>query len=305
MIDIGLNNLKRIVNNKKKFEIIDFIINSNIPVLMDIYYSQNGQLMAINFREDTNAKGKNEPERKPTETKKCKDINDFCANFPNIDSEDIFSLENEIELKGSLNKYFKIVHNYMEKEAIFSEYNDEQKKNIKKKIENFIHEQIYDKIYYKTTVQADKAIFKKIIEISWIKPYMLDESLRFVDEKMIQLMVNFINNMNNGNSPINKLREFEKVYLIINNIIILYGYDKNLYIKLLVYIFIKGRPTGLYSTLRYIEIYLSNEMLKEKSYLIGTIKEIISVIIGFSEKNLVNIDSKEYQERCSTAIKNK
>ena len=305
MIDIGSNNLKRIINNEKKFEIINFIINSNIPVLMDIYYAQNGQLMGINFREDINVKGKNEPERKPTETKKCKDINDFCLNFPNIDSEDIFSLETEIELKSSLNNYFKIVHNYMEKEAIFSEYNDKEKKNIKKKIENFIHEQIYDKIYYKTTVQADNTIYKKIIEISWIKPYMLDESLKNFDEKMIQLMVNFINNMNNGNSPINKLREFEKIYLIINDIIVLYGYDKNLCIKLLIYIFIKARPTGLYSTLRYIEIYLSDEMKKEKSYLIGIIKDIINLIIGLSEKDLVKIDAKEYKERCSNIIKHK
>ena len=118
-------------------------------------------------------------------------------------------------------------------------------------------------------------------------------------------MVNFINNMNNGNSPINKLREFEKIYLIINDIIVLYGYDKNLCIKLLIYIFIKARPTGLYSTLRYIEIYLSDEMKKEKSYLIGIIKDIINLIIGLSEKDLVKIDAKEYKERCSNIIKHK
>ena len=303
MIDIGLNNLKRIINNEKKFEIIDFILNSNVPVLMDIYYAQNGQLTGIYFREDTNSKGKNEPDKKPTETKKCRDINDFCTNFPNIDSDDIFTLEEEIELKDSLDNYFGIVHNYMEKEEIFSEYNEEEKKNIKKKIENFIHEQIYDKIYYKTTVQADNNIYKKIIELSWVKPYMLDESLKYVDENMIQLMVNFISNMNNGNSPINKLREFEKIYLIINNIITLYGYDKSMNINLLVYIFIKGRPTGLYSTMRYIDIYLSDEIKKEKSYLITKIKDVISKIVMFSGKDVVGISEKEYNKKCANATK--
>ena len=178
-----------------------------------------------------------------------------------------------------------------------------RKKYIKKKIENFIHEQIYDKIYYKTTVQADNNIYKKIIELSWIKPYMLDESLKYVDENMIQLMVNFISNMNNGNSPINKLREFEKIYLIINNIITLYGYDKSMNINLLVYIFIKGRPTGLYSIMRYIDIYLSDEIKKEKSYLITKIKDVISKIVMFSEKDVVGINEKEYKKKCSNATK--
>ena len=41
MIDIGLNSLKRIVNNKIKFEVIDFIKNCNIPVIMEVLIDNN------------------------------------------------------------------------------------------------------------------------------------------------------------------------------------------------------------------------------------------------------------------------
>ena len=68
---------------------------------------------------------------------------------------------------------------------------------------------------------------------------MLDQSLKYIDEKMIQLITTFIKNMSVEMSPVNKLREFEKIYLIINNIIILYGYDKSQFINLLLYAFIK------------------------------------------------------------------
>ena len=306
MIDIGLNNLKRIVNNEKKFEIFNFIKNCNVPIVMDIVYDKN-KISFLYFREDINIKGKNEQiDKKITETRKCKDITEFCEKFPSLGDNEIdkLNLEEEIELKKSLNDYFQIVHNYMEKEALFNEYNEEEKKNIKKQIENFIHVQLYDKLYPKFPVKADNNIYEIFQRLCWVKPYMLHESLQYVDEKMIDLMVNFIKNMYDEMSPTNKLREFEKVYLIINNIITLYGYEKDMIINLLVYVFIKGQQSELYSTLRYIEIFLSDEMKEEKGYLISKFKEVIGRVVGFSEKYLVNISASDYKLNCENAIKN-
>ena len=306
MIDIGLNNLKRIINNEKRFEIFDFIKNCHIPILMDISWNKTDEICGIHFREDTNNKGKEEStDKKGTQTKKCKDISEFCEKFPNIDSVDIFALEEELDLPNSLNNYFQIVHNYMENEPIFKEYNDEEKKNIKKQIENFIHVQLYEKIYYKTTVQADNNIYYTIRQLDWVKPNMLNESLKSLDEKMINLMVSFVNNMNNEMSPTNKLREFEKINLIIDNIITLYGYDKSMYINLLIYVFIKGRPTGLFSTFRYIEIYLSEDIKKEEKtqHLLSRFKELIGKIGGFSEVDLVGIDKAGFEKKCMNVTK--
>ena len=301
MIDIGSNNLKRIINNEKKFEIFDFIKNCNIPIIMDIVCDKN-KINFIYFREDTNIKGKNEQvDKKITETRKCKDISEFCEQFPNLgnDEIDILNFEEEMELKKSLNDYFQIVHNYMEKEALFNEYNEEEKKNIKKQIENFIHVQLYDKIYPKFPVEADVNIYQTMKRLDWIKPEMLDKSLKYLDEKMIDLMKSFIKNMHEEMSPTNKLREFEKVYLIINNIITLYGYDKSMFINILAYVFIKGEQNELYSTLRYIEIFLSDEMKEEKGYLISKFKEVIGKVIGLSQKDLVGVNEDEFKQNCN------
>ena len=300
MIDIGLNNFKRMVNNKIKFEVIDFIKNCNIPVILDIG-QQNNQINNITIREDCSQKDKKEVVDKKALNKKCKNIIEFCNNFPDLDSDDIFLLEQDIELTQKLNTYFEIVHKYMEKEPTFSEYSLEEKKNIKKQLENFIYVQLYDKIYCKMPIQADNNIYYKSIKLSWIKPHMLNESLRQLDEKMIQLMISFVKNINEEKSPINKLRQFENIYYIITNLITLCGYDKDMLINILVYIFIKGKPEKLYSSLRYIEMFLSEEMKEEKSNLISKFKELISIIIGFSEKD-VNLSKSEYEENCKKVI---
>ncbi len=55
--------------------------------------------------------------------------------------------------------------------------------------------------------------------------------------------------------------------------------------------------------MRYIDIYLSDEIKKEKSYLITKIKDVISKIVMFSEKDVVGINEKEYKKKCSNATK--
>jgi hypothetical protein len=296
MIDIGLNNLKRTVNNKIKYEVIEFIKNSNNPVILDIG-KQNEQITYIGVREDTNVKGKNESNDKNMVSKKCKNIIEFCNNFPDIDSDDVFELEEEIELAKNLNEYFEIIYKNIEKEPLFIDYSIEEKQKVERQIENFIHIQLYEKLYCKTSIKADNDVYTNSVRLGWIKPQMLDESLAQLDEKMVQLMISFINNMDEEKSPNNKLREFENIYFIINNIITLYGYNKDTFINILAYILIKCKQTKLYSTLRYIQIFLNDDMREEKTYLLDKFRDVISKITCFSEQD-VNLTKEEYDKNC-------
>ena len=76
-------------------------------------------------------------------------------------------------------------------------------------------------------VQTDIKIFQKCFTLKWVKPIMLNEKLTYLDEKMTLMMRSFIRNIDDEISPNNKLREFEKLDLIINNMITLYGYQKD------------------------------------------------------------------------------
>ena len=300
MIDISRNNLKRIKSNKKKFEILDFILKAEIPITIYIYRSAPNEISHIEFvKKDEKPKYTSEEELK---TQDCKNIVEFCEGFPFLtreNSTDILEFEEQIGLKNSLREYFNIIHEYVSEE--FVEEND--KIGIKIQIEDFIHAQLYDKIYSGMAVLNDINIFKKCFTLKWIKPIMLNEKLTYLDEKMIQMMRSFIRNIDEEISPNNKLREFEKLDLIINNMITLYGYSKDVYMSILIFAFIKGQPYQLNSSYKYIEMYYSENLPKERGVeLINKFKKLLDIISNFSEKDLVGISKEEYDKKIEEII---
>ena len=184
---------------------------------------------------------------------------------------------------------------------IFTEENE--KTLIKLQIEDFIFTQIYDKIYSGMAIQNDINIFRKCFSLKWVKPIMLNEKLTYIDEKMIQMMRSFIRNIDEEKSPNNKLKEFEKLDSIINNMMILYGYNQDIYSSILLYTFIKGQPFQLNSSYKYIKMYYSENLLKERSQtLINKFKLLLDKITNFSEKDLIGITKEEYDKKIEEII---
>ena len=303
MIDISKNNLKRIKSNQKKFEILDFILKAQIPITIFIFRKIDpNEISHIKFTK----KGE-EPKYFPDEIEEvkkidCENIVEFCESFPFLTREnscDILEFEENIGLSNSLREYFNIIHEYVNKD--FAEENE--KTTIQIQIEDFIHAQLYDKIYSGMAITNDINIFRQCFTLKWIKPIMLNEKLTYLDEKMIQMMRSFIRNIDEEISPNNKLREFEKLDLIINNMIALYGYTKDVYLSILIFAFIKGQPFQLDSSYKYIEMFYSENLPKERgSELINKFKMLLNKISNFSYKDLIGISEEEYNKNCEAII---
>ena len=297
MIDISSNALKRITNNTKKFEILFFILKSEIPINIVMHYKNNSdiissieiekkdlqqvhkkKLFSFAFKEDTNLNVSKKFE--------CKYILDFCDSFPNLKSDDssnYFNYEEEIKLKQFLDEYFKITNEYIMKEEMFSEYEPEEKKNIQHQIENYIHAHIYHKIFYENPSENDNKIFEICEKYNSIKPSDINDKIKYDDEKMVQIMIHFVQNMENEMSPKNKIHEFEIIDMIINDIINIYGYDDTYYNYLLLYAFIKAKPKMMDSTLKYINIYLDND---SKNIYDNLIKKMLKLVQNLKEFKL-------------------
>ena len=152
-------------------------------------------------------------------------------------------------------------------------------------------------------VLNDINIFKKCFTLKWVKPIMLNEKLTYLDEKMIQMMRSFIRNIDEEITPNNKLKEFEKLDLIINNMMTLYGYNKDVYLSLLLYAFIKGQPFQLNSSYKYIKMYYSENLTKERGLeIINKFKLLLDKITNFSEKDLVGVTKEEYDKKIEEII---
>ena len=306
MIDISSNGLKRITNNTKKFEIFFFILKIEIPIIMIIHYKKNSEiiqklelekkdlqaipkkkvLFSFSFKEDTNEIKKLE----------CKNILEFCDNFPNISSDfipDLLGAAEEIKLKKFLDEYFVIVNEYIMKEEMFSEYAPEEKKIILQQIENYVHAQIYEKIFGNHPVEEDNKINQICEKYNWIKASDINEKIKYDDEKMVQIMVHFAKNMENEMSPSNKIHEFEIIDMIINNIINIYGYDENFYNNLLLYVFIKAKPKFMNSTVKYINTYLDEDLKNQYNELIEKMTTLVEELSQFKKEESKKDEGKK------------
>ena len=312
MIDICKNNLKRIKNNEKKFEILDFILETNIPIVMLLYNNNENKISNIQIKSAKEDKVKEKFESQALKEKKklnafnCKTILEFCNKFPNLTETvtlDILELEENIKLKEALNEYFIIILETIKDVQIFKDYTEEEKTYVKVQIEDFIHTQIYNKIFNERSIPNDIKIFSKCYRLGWIQPTMIDPDLTYLDEKITQMIISFIRNLDNENSPNNKLREFEKIDLLINNFITLYGYSENLYFGIMAYAFIKGQPRQLESNYKYIKMYFNgNSFTKKKNLLIKKFEELINKIQNFTENDLVGVSKDDFNKNCNNAV---
>jgi hypothetical protein len=256
---------------------------------------KNNLNLNLNFLNFGNKENEEENDDENIKKFECKNILDFCNFFPTLTSEiitDYFNYQEEINLNQFLEDYFTIINEFILKEPMFAEYKETEKKNIQTQIENFIHAQIYNKIFYNMGDGEDDKIFENCVNYNEIKPTNINSELKYVDDKMVQIMIYFVKNMIEEKCPANKIQELEKIDMIINNIIILYGFDVKFYNNLMIYVFIKAKPNLLNSIFRYIKMYLDAHLLNKYSSLLNKIEQVIKNLSYFNEKHLVG-DAKK------------
>jgi hypothetical protein len=295
--------LTKLKNDQKKLDILHFILTKQIPVMIKIYRDNEAKLSEIEImKPDIKSKSKGEKVIKI----KCNSIFEFCEIFPDLSNEDIddiFQFEEEIKLKNTFNTYFDIIYEYLEQESIFKECQEEEKTNLKIKIQDFIYEQIYDKIYpHDFKDPLDINILKNSFTHRWIKPNNLDEKLINLDDKMVQMMRTFIRKIVERKSPNYKLKEFEKLDFMVNNIILLHEYPEDTYLKIMCLVFIKEQTYKSYklnSLYRYIKMFNYKENKNEK---IKQFELILNKINEFSFKDVVGISEDEYNRNNKNAL---
>ena len=245
----------------------------------------------------------------------CNYILEFCNSFPDLakeveeakeeDINDIFQFEEEIKLKNALNGYFNIIYDYLKEEHVFKESQEDEQINFKTKIQDFIFEQIYDKIYpsdFKNKIDIN--IVKNCFTHKWIEPINLDENLKNLDDKIIQMMRSFIRKIEERKSPNNKLIEFENFDFMINNIILLHGYSKDTYLKIMCLAFVKElsyKSYRLNSLYKYIKMFHYSSREKENE-IINQFEILLNKINNFSFKDFVGISEDEYKKNNKNAI---
>jgi len=306
MIEISQKFLTKLKNDQKKLDILHFILTKQIPILIKIYRNNDKQINSIEFLKPEN---KSSSKELNLEKIKCNNIFEFCYLFPDLTNEDIdniFQFEEEIKLKNALDGYFNIIYEYVKEENCYKDFSEEEKTSVIIKIKDYIYEHIYDKIYpHDFKDPLDINILKNSFTHKWIEPKNLDQNLINLDDKLVQMMRTFIRKIVERKSPNDKLKEFEKIDFMVNNIILLHDYPNDTYLKIMCLAFIKEQTYKSYklnSLYNYIKIFCYNENENE---IINRFKLLVDKIKEFSFKDIIGISEDEYKSNNKNALTTK
>ena len=230
----------------------------------------------------------------------CENINQFISYFPNIielrDIDNFFIYEKKVNIPNLLIEYLNIIFQNLSSDIFFKE---KEKYNLaKREITNYIFEGIYHKLYNPDQPSTeDLKIFQNSFKYDWVKPENIIENYNSINDEMISLAINFITQINNEKSPINKLNCLEKVEEIINNIQIIYGYKDN-FNSILLYLLIKAHPNFFNSDWAFINLYIPNSYNHGKmNNIISNVKKVINQLLNLSFDKLYKISEEEYKTK--------
>ena len=222
---------------------------------------------------------------------KMESISFFVRQIPNIveldskSKEDILSHEKNIGLNDTINEYFTELKKSIKNQEIMSKLSADEYMQVIYGIENYILRKLYPLCYPIKQSKEDLFIYKKCIRLYFIKPHNIikDKKFRNINEKLLGISIDYIKEMDDKNSPMDKIDSFGKALNFLSNSMEFnsgkedFGVDDLL--PLLIYIVIKSRPQKLQSNYSYCMNFINKDLLKKQygSLLtqIGIIKDII------------------------------
>jgi hypothetical protein len=126
---------------------------------------------------------------------------------------------------------------------------------------------------------------------------MIIKNYTSINENTINLCTTIISHMLVESCPRKKLNELQKLNEIINNMIILYGYNESNFDDILTYIAIKAQPSLLSTCYCYIDMFTPKKGRELKMQIhMNALQRLISKLKTFSYKDLINITEKEFND---------
>ena len=192
-------------------------------------------------------------------------IEQMIKNFPDFRSyskeyDNILDIEEKAEVHKAIKDYFKEMKTLINKEELFEKLDEKEKEEILYDLENYILNKLYDKLYPSQPSEADLEIYEKNEKLALMKPEQLIEKHKFINESLLKEASKYIELLNIGITPQEKLDYVVKGLKIIQNLITLVkGEEKSgsddineLFYYSVFIAKIKNFPTNL----QYISMYL-------------------------------------------------
>ena len=191
------------------------------------------------------------------------------------------------------------MENIIKKEKIIKRFNKKELIEIIYDMQNYIFSLLYDKLFPLEPTKDDNYFYNKCLRLNFIKPENIIENTNLINENLIKYSINYLKDIDDELTPIDKIKIFKKVIEVINNSIYFISGKTELgvddVIKPLIYAIIKSKPKNICSNYQYCELYL-NSGLAKREY--GIVLSQIGLVIEFIKKmkfnDLINVSEEQF-----------
>ena len=290
--------------NLEKWKCIEYLYNKlRIPYELNIQKDSKGLITNIDYNISKNINDRNEENVMTYLKKQNQPINYFIGDFPDFDEykeycNNIFDLEEKVNASEVIYNYFSEMIKLIKEEKIIKKFDKKEFIGFIYDMENYLFTLLYDKLFPYESTKDDLFFYNKCSRLSFITPENVDEKIK-TDKNLINTAVEYINDLDDELTPVDKIKIFGKVIEIIQNSIYFSSGKTELgvddVLKPLIYTLIKAKPKNICSNYQYCELYLNTELSKTQyGIILSQIGLVIEVIKKMKYNDLINVSEEQF-----------
>ena len=317
------------IKSLEKFKCIEYLYyKSLLPLEFKIEKGENNIIKKIEYikeeendkKEEENKKEnsvenlefflveKDEPKKEPKEEQKeepkkeiKKELKEPIPNFRKFEDsiDDIIKLEEDCGMEEALKEYFKKLKKVIKNEKITKRFSKDEIESILIELENHILYKLYDKLYPLKTTKLDDKFYKKCCRLNFIKPENIITDKNIYNERLWQLSIDYLNEINNKYTPRDKLKVVLKSFGILQNSITFSSGKKELgvddTIKPLIYVLIKSKPKNIFTNYNFCQLFLNDNLTKTQfGILLTQLYMIMNIIKEMKFNELIGVTEEQF-----------
>ena len=296
------------IKNMEKCKFVEYLYTKiRLPLGFDIQKDKSGLIKTITYKSDV-SKTLNPRHKKRNssdfQANSMQNIICFIESFPDFHQyedqvDDLIKLEEEAGAAEALQNYFNLLKTSVTKEKLLKRFNREEIDNLIFELENYILLKLYDKLFPNKPNKQDNIFYKKCERLSFIKPENYIKNQSIINEKLWNNCIEYINEMDDKLTPMDKLKSIEKGFDILQNSISFYSGKDSLgvddVVNPMTYIILKSKPKFIFSTYDYCFLYLNSNLAKgQYGILMSQIGMIKDFIMNMKYTDLIGVSEEQF-----------
>ena len=230
-------------------------------------------------------------------------IQSFIDEMPNFREYEIKSniidLEKKLKIDEIINNYFKEINTLVKNEKIISRFSTDEKSLIEYELENYVLYKLYDKLYPTISTQEDEFFYKKCNRLKFVKAENIIKNKKMINEKLLEISVNYMTEMDNKLTPLDKIKNFMKAVDILKNSMTFnsgkadLGLDDTL--PFMIYIILKSKQQKIYTNFNYCNLFINPEFSKKQyGSMLTQLHMVMDIIKNMKHNELINVNEEQF-----------